>query len=981
VRAGGGWSCVRGEGWAADRLPLLKMSGAIAVHGTDGSEPAEATARPSVKRTTARPVSAVQRRPPMADDRNRERAWIGSSAPRPTSAGVQRGRIRPHSALARASGLQSAATSSEDDADDSYSVASTRLGKPSRAGSPNTYKASRASSPATYSSGYNSRPLSAMSRPVSAMSRASDVDSVIQEDDEGLEPTVTRCYYTRDLTAKDGTKMSHFSVKIPASELAAMGSSEGRTEHLRIYYSDLMGAEPAQDPRAKPTDRTIEVEKMANWLTDAVPRSRVDAYPLWVLTRDILKRFVGKDLAIASREAKRMASSLDLTNKALKKVQHDLGKSQKGVADRDEKLQKMQELVDTVPGLEEKQRAIEQKYAESEAKVSMLHKKIEEQKELFSKKLEETKASVKEKCDAANEKKLEAFKSQLSDMQKRLESSSHELAAARKAVVEAERQVKKQRDEFDSQLKLEKERALELADVLKALETMHGEDSSEVFKAVLTKHKPGCASTEGSLLSHLHTAHKAEKPEIHELPEGEESAAHTKTPLLRLMAKHRLYQNGEFDRIAYKNMDDSERWDLFLAFMSEHVHDDDDVVRPMNPLDALLIPAVNMAVGHEPVMSLAGVERAEQDPQIQRDLDAARKAIDELTQANDQLKQKIHSLEGELEEARKPPPEPVVEEVQPVEEAPKEKPKPKVEDWTKVKRPRALSVFKVDPKAFKGKTPSAARVDQMLSWFANIYEGKATADQVDDREGNTRQSLPEFMRDWMINKFGLKSIALSNLASLIMGIQAKKDEKDAGIRIRTFGLLSGIIPHDCWHEDLSNMILEAMGLMFNVSKISENLGHGATKKPLIDASLTIEATKQAWEKYGFGPVPSQLNDTMVQMARREGGQVRLHEWLELLCTGWLAAAERMEKDLREIFVQHDSNGDGVLDLDEFRGLINALLSGNETVDDRQISRLFAEALEESSAMKVGDDEDEDDVMMPEAFVRVARRARLYNPAS
>jgi hypothetical protein len=62
-------------------------------------------------------------------------------------------------------------------------------------------------------------------------------------------------------------------------------------------------------------------------------------------------------------------------------------------------------------------------------------------------------------------------------------------------------------------------------------------------------------------------------------------------------------------------------------------------------------------------------------------------------------------------------------------------------------------------------------------------------------------------------------------------------------------------------------------------------------------------------------------------------------------------------------------------------LINALLSGSETVDDRQISRLFAEALEESSAMKVGDDEDEDDVMMPEAFVRVARRARLYNPAS
>jgi hypothetical protein len=415
---------------------------------------------------------------------------------------------------------------------------------------------------------------------------------------------------------------------------------------------------------------------------------------------------------------------------------------------------------------------------------------------------------------------------------------------------------------------------------------------------------------------------------------------------------------------------------------TDHVYDDDKSVRPSNPVDALLIPAMNMAVGHEPVMTLAGVERTvpqDADPQIQNDLDAARQEVVGLTQANEQLKERINTLEQELDEARKPPPEPVVEEVK-VEEIPKEQPKPKVEDWTKVKRPKALSVFKVDPKVFKGKIPTAARVDQMLSWFANIYEGKATADQVDDREGNKRQSFPDFIRDWMINKFGLKSIALSNLASLILGIQAKKDDKDAGLRIRAFGILSGIIPHECWHEDLSNMILEAMGLMFQISKISENMGHAATKKPLIEAALTIEATKQAWGKWGFGPVPQLLDDTMIQMSRREGGQIRLHEWIELLCETWLGAAESMDKDLRVIFVQHDSNGDGVLDLDEFRGLINALLgSGHEPVDDRQISRLFAEALEESCAMKAEDDPDEDDVMMPEAFVRVARRARLYTP--
>jgi len=304
-----------------------------------------------------------------------------------------------------------------------------------------------------------------------------------------------------------------------------------------------------------------------------------------------------------------------------------------------------------------------------------------------------------------------------------------------------------------------------------------------------------------------------------------------------------------------------------------------------------------------------------------------------------------------------------------------------VEDWSKVKRPKALSVFKIDPKGFKGKTPQAARVEQMLQMFSNIYEGKAHADMVDDREGNTRQSFPEYMRDWMINKFGLKSIALSNLCSVVMGIQARSQDKEAGSRIRVFGHLSGVIPHDCWHEDLSNMILMAMGLLFQIEKISENMGHAASKKPLVEAALAIEATSQAWNTYGFGKVPAALEDSMVQMARREGGQLRLHEWLEVLTDSWLNAAQNMEKELREIFLQHDENGDGVLDLGEFRGMVAVMLQDNAIpVDERQVSRLFAEALEESSAMKVGDEDVDEDVMQPEAFVRVARRARLYNPS-
>ena len=220
-------------------------------------------------------------------------------------------------------------------------------------------------------------------------------------------------------------------------------------------------------------------------------------------------------------------------------------------------------------------------------------------------------------------------------------------------------------------------------------------------------------------------------------------------------------------------------------------------------------------------------------------------------------------------------------------------------------------------------------------------------------------------------------------------MQSKRQDKDVGLRIEVFGYLSGIIPHECWHEDLSNMILMALGLLFQIEKISENMGHGAAKKPLVEAVLCIEATQQAWAAYGFGQVPANLEDAMVQMSRREGGQMRLHEWLQLLTNAWLSAAESMEKDLLLIFKQHDTNGDNVLDLDEFRGLVTSLLAGGhvsdlkvgeEGIDERQISRLFAEALEESSAMQGTEDEADEDVMKPAAFVRVARRARLYAPA-
>ena len=55
---------------------------------------------------------------------------------------------------------------------------------------------------------------------------------------------------------------------------------------------------------------------------------------------------------------------------------------------------------------------------------------------------------------------------------------------------------------------------------------------------------------------------------------------------------------------------------------------------------------------------------------------------------------------------------------------------------------------------------------------------------------NKRTPYPEFIRDYMITKYGLKSIALTNLDSLIK-TSLKHAQTDA--RVQLFGMISGIL--------------------------------------------------------------------------------------------------------------------------------------------------------------------------------------------
>lgn len=56
----------------------------------------------------------------------------------------------------------------------------------------------------------------------------------------------------------------------------------------------------------------------------------------------------------------------------------------------------------------------------------------------------------------------------------------------------------------------------------------------------------------------------------------------------------------------------------------------------------------------------------------------------------------------------------------------------------------------------KGKKLSLLQLESVI---CDIYQGKAIADQINDREGHERTGLPMYVRDYFTQKYGLKKIS------------------------------------------------------------------------------------------------------------------------------------------------------------------------------------------------------------------------------
>ena len=117
--------------------------------------------------------------------------------------------------------------------------------------------------------------------------------------------------------------LQNLSVKINPDEV----SESPLCDYLRIYYCDTLGKAPAPEFLSK-DQRTIDIEVLCRWLLDNTPRTRVDALPYLILTKDVLRRFLSRDITIVSERERRLQLQLDQARQELTNTQMALRESQ-----------------------------------------------------------------------------------------------------------------------------------------------------------------------------------------------------------------------------------------------------------------------------------------------------------------------------------------------------------------------------------------------------------------------------------------------------------------------------------------------------------------------------------------------------------------------------------------------------------------------------------------------------------------------------
>jgi len=285
--------------------------------------------------------------------------------------------------------------------------------------------------------------------------------------------------------------------------------------------------------------------------------------------------------------------------------------------------------------------------------------------------------------------------------------------------------------------------------------------------------------------------------------------------------------------------------------------------------------------------------------------------------------------------------------------------------------------------------PKAKDSKATLRLISQIYEQKVKADEVDDKKAHTRERMPEFIFDLLLNQYGMKALATQHLNELVASVRkySKEGTAEYNERIHLFGQLTGMLNTSAFNTVTVNFMMDFLKRLFVTDMINESLNIPNCATTLEQAT---EAIQDAWIEYSTD-LPTGIIDAVSKFGSEgkvalEGGgsemlvQVPLDKVWQVVYTHWLSCVEEQDKRLLHVFNTFDEDHDGSLSLNEFKKMVNAVDFGTtgELPPDmvpirkpKEVVRMYTQAVEESKG-----EAELDDQIKPGGFLTVAYQYNL-----
>ena len=191
----------------------------------------------------------------------------------------------------------------------------------------------------------------------------------------------------------------------------------------------------------------------------------------------------------------------------------------------------------------------------------------------------------------------------------------------------------------------------------------------------------------------------------------------------------------------------------------------------------------------------------------------------------------------------------------------------------------------------------------------------------------------------MLNTYGIRSLAMQNLASLVKTTKNHSDPSDTvnyDPRVAVFGRMSGILNPYEYRTVAVNLMLDFLFHFFGRHDvIDESLNRA---DPTFDCTKAEELLEEQFTEFNL-PMPPNLpsqmaelttlkkNENVASLDAEELKMMHMDKLLLVVYNGFLAAAAERERELITVFRSYDKDGDGQLSLEEFQRIVEDIDAG------------------------------------------------------